>query len=441
MFFERNILSQLQVWTARPKPKPLLLKGARQVGKTSLLKWYGQTHYSKTAYFNFDRQPDLKQFFELTKDPLRIIQNLSLVVGFPIEPKNTLIIFDEIQECKEALNSLKYFEENQEPIHVVGAGSLLGVTLGNFASFPVGKVEFLELFPLTFLEFLTQKDPEMSNYLNSIQLVEPIPDYFFNRILESFRLYMISGGMPEPAKELVESADLSRVETLLENINLAYELDFSKHVPSKDIQKISYIWNSIPSQLAKENKKFLYQVVKPGARAREYEDALTWLIQAGLVYKVNRVIKVGIPLSAYQDLAIFKIYFLDLGLLRSKARLAPNAIIHPTALFSEFKGALAENYVLQSLISQFGELPSYWTSNGKAEVDFLIQVQNSIFPVEVKSGENTRSRSLTVYDEENRPELKLRFSMKNLIHQDHLLNIPLFMADRTRDLVDMMLKK
>lgn len=437
MFFDRNILAQLQAWTARPTPKPLLLKGARQVGKTSLLKWYGQTYYSKTAYFNFDRQPDLKQFFELTKDPLRIIQNLSLVVGFSIEPKNTLIIFDEIQECKEALNSLKYFEELEESFHLVGAGSLLGVTLGNFSSFPVGKVDFLELFPLTFMEFLLQKDSEMANYLESIQTIGPIPDYFFNRILESFRLYMISGGMPEAAKELVESADLQRVEDLLDNINQAYELDFSKHVPARDIQKINFIWNSIPSQLAKENKKFLYQVVKPGARAREYEDALTWLIQAGLVYKVNRVTKVGVPLSVYQDLNAFKIYFLDMGLLRRKARLQPAAILNPTELFSEFKGALAENYVLQSLLVQFGELPSYWTSDGKAEVDFLLSYQNEILPVEVKSGENTRSRSLSVYDQENNPRVKLRFSMKNLINQDGLINIPLFMADRTRYLLDL----
>lgn len=435
MFFERAILSKLQAWTSYPKPKPLLIKGARQVGKTSLLKWYGQRCYSKTAYFNFDRQPDLKQFFELTKDPLRIIQNLSLVVGFPIEPKTTLVIFDEIQECKEALNSLKYFEELEKSYHVIGAGSLLGVTLGNTSSFPVGKVEFLELFPLTFSEFLVQKDAEMASYLESIQAIEPLPDYFFNRILESFRLYSISGGMPEPAKELVQNIDLSRAERILDNINQAYELDFSKHVPAKDIQKISFIWNSIPSQLAKENKKFLYQVVKPGARAREYEDALTWLIQAGLVYKINRVNKVGIPLSVYQDLSAFKIYFLDVGLLRRKARLAPKTILHPTELFSEFKGALAENYVLQSLMVQFGEQPSYWTSNGKAEVDFLIQIQNSIIPVEVKSGENTRSRSLSIYDKENSPKLKLRFSMKNLILQDNLLNIPLFLADRTQDFI------
>lgn len=250
---------------------------------------------------------------------------------------------------------------------------------------------------------------------------------------------MISGGMPEAAKELAEGTDLSRLEDLLGNINQAYELDFSKHVPFRDIQKINYIWNSIPSQLGKENKKFFYQVVKPGARAREYEDALTWLIQAGLVYKINRVSKIGIPLSVYEDLSAFKIYFLDLGLLRRKARLSPRAILSSTELFSEFKGALAENYILQSLIAQFGDLPSYWTSDGKAEVDFLLSYQNEIIPVEVKSGENIRSRSLSVYDQENSPKLKLRFSMKNLIHQDGLINIPLFLSDRTNDFLKLIL--
>ncbi|REG91925.1 AAA domain-containing protein [Algoriphagus antarcticus] len=210
-----------------------------------------------------------------------------MVVGFKIEPKQTLIILDEIQECKEALNSLKYFEESDSAYHIVGAGSLLGVTLGNQASFPVGKEDFLEMYPLTFLEFLEEKDVEMERYIYSISELSPIPDFFFNRILENFRLYSLSGGMPEPAREMAETGDLKRVEELLANINLSYQLDFSKHVAAKDIQKISYIWDSIPSQLGKENKKFLFQVVKPGARAREFEDALVWLIQAGLVYKVS----------------------------------------------------------------------------------------------------------------------------------------------------------
>ncbi|WP_297338478.1 AAA family ATPase [Algoriphagus sp.] len=440
MFFERNIVEKLNAWSSRPKPKPLLLKGARQVGKTSILKWYGDRAYEKVAYFNFDRQPDIKQFFELTKDPKRIIENLSLVIGFSIDVRNTLIIFDEIQECKEALNALKYFEESSDPFHVIGAGSLLGVTLGNTSSFPVGKVEFLEIFPLTFLEFLVQKDKEMAFYIQGIEALEPIPDYFFNRITDSFRQFMICGGMPESAREMVETGDLSRVEEILANINYAYQLDFSKHVPTKDIQKISYIWDSIPSQLAKENKKFLFQVVKKGARAREYEDALTWLIQAGLVYKVSRITKTGIPLSAYRDLSAFKIYFLDLGLLRKKADLGATMILNPTDLFTEFKGALAENFILQTLLNHFEVDPVYWTSNGKAELDFVLQFENSLIPIEVKSAENIRSKSLSVYSQENSPILKVRYSMRNLKLQDGLINIPLFLADRTGDFLKMSLK-
>lgn len=436
MFFDRDILEKLKKWKASSNPKPLLLRGARQVGKTSVLKYFGEKGYAQTAYFNFDRQPDLRQFFEITKDPERIVQNLSLVIGFSIQPKTTLIIFDEIQECKEALNALKYFEESEAAYHVIGAGSLLGVTLGNHASFPVGKVDFLDMYPLTFLEFLAQMDPEMNAYLKEIMNPEPIPDYFFNRIVESFRLYTISGGMPEPAREMAESRDLIRVEELLYNIGMAYELDFSKHVAPKDIQKISYIWQSIPSQLARENKKFLFQAVKQGARAREYEDALTWLIQSGLVYKVPRVTKAGIPLSAYLDLSAFKIYLLDIGLLRKKAGLEAKSILNPVALFSEFKGALAENYILQSLIAQFDIAPAYWNSLGKAELDFLLQYQGELIPVEVKSEENIRGKSLSIYSEEHHPRIKLRFSMRNLIRQEGLLNIPLFLSDRTRFFLD-----
>ncbi|WP_211318361.1 ATP-binding protein [Algoriphagus chordae] len=419
-------------WKTKLDPKPLLVKGARQVGKTSLIKDFGNKYYEQIAYFNFDRQPDLQQFFELTKDPERIIQNLSLVVGFPILPGETLIFFDEIQECKEALNSLKYFEESNLSHHIIGAGSLLGVTLGNAKSFPVGKVDFLDMYPLTFLEFLDAKDKEMHQYLQSIQSIEPIPDYFFNRILESFRLYTICGGLPEVAKELVESNSLERVEELLFAINRAYEYDFSKHVAEKDIQKIAFIWDSIPSQLSKENKKFLYQTVKKGARAREYEDALTWLIQAGLVYKVNRVNKVGIPFSGYDDLSAFKIYLLDMGLLRQKAQLEARSILNPNGLFSEFKGALVENYILQSLSAQFQIKPRYWTSDGIAEIDFLLQFNNELIPIEVKSEENVRSKSLTFYSKTYNPRVKLRFSMRNLINQEELINIPLFLADRTK---------
>jgi predicted AAA+ superfamily ATPase len=439
MFFERTILQNLKAWGQVDKPKPLLLKGARQVGKTTILKYYGERNYEHTAYLNFDKQPDLRQFFEISKDPAQIIQNLSLVVGFPIEPNKTLLILDEIQECKEALNSLKYFEESHLAFHVIGAGSLLGVTLGNHTSFPVGKVDFLDMYPLTFLEFLQEKDRDMANFVRSIQTLAPIPDFFFNRISESFRLYMLCGGMPEPAREMAGSGNLTRVEELLANINLSYQLDFSKHVPAKDIQKIAFVWDSIPSQLAKENKKFLYQVVKPGARARDYEDALTWLIQAGLVTKVPRVTKAGIPLLAYSDLSAFKIYLLDIGLLRKKAGLESHTILHPNDLFSEFKGSLAENYILQSLVSQFEIPPAYWSSDGKAELDFLLQSHGELIPIEVKSGDNIRGKSLSTYSNTYNPKVKLRYSMRNLARQDELLNIPLFLSDMSKTFLDKML--
>jgi hypothetical protein len=359
------------------------------------------------------------------------------VIGFSIEPKNTLIILDEIQECKEALNSLKYFEESKLAFHVIGAGSLLGVTLGNQASFPVGKVDFIEMYPLTFLEFLKEKDPDMAQYIRSIKELTPIPDFFFNRIVESFRLFILSGGMPEPAREMAETGDLQRVEEILGSINLSYQLDFSKHVAAKDIQKINYVWDSIPSQLGKENKKFLFQVVKPGARAREYEDALTWLIQAGLVYKVSRVTKAGIPLSAYKDLSAFKIYFLDVGILRKKAGLDARSVLQPNDLFTEFKGSLAENYVLQSLLAQFENAPAYWTSDGKAELDFLLQAEGELIPIEVKSGETIRGKSLATYTSTYNPKIKVRYSMRNLMRQENLLNIPLFLCDRTLDFLKM----
>ena len=325
MYFERDLEKDLLLWKNRKNRKPLLLKGARQVGKTTLIKTFGKREFDDVAYFNFDEQPDIKQFFESTKDVTRLLQNLSLVHGKNILPEKTLIIFDEIQECKPALNSLKYFNENVSEYAIIGAGSLLGITLGNEASFPVGKVEFMEAFPLTFLEFLHQADPNLAAFVKSAALGETIPDFFFNSLLEKFKLYFISGGLPEAAKILLDEMDVERTQQVLQDIQKAYELDFSKHTATKDIPKISYIWDSIPSQLAKKNKKFLYQAVKTGARAREYEDALLWLFQAGLVYKVHRCNQIHLPLTAYDDLSAFKIYLFDTGLLRRKSQLDPMA--------------------------------------------------------------------------------------------------------------------
>lgn len=433
MIFKRDLAIQLDAWKTRKSRKPLLLKGARQVGKTFLLRDFGKRAFESVAYFNFDEQPDLKQFFEQTKDVNRLLDNLSLVHGSSIKPETTLIIFDEIQECKPALNSLKYFCENAPQYAIAGAGSLLGITLNNQASFPVGKVEFMEAYPLTFLEFLEGADSQLAGYVRDLEYHQAIPDIFFSRLLEKFKQYYISGGMPEAARRLIESKTVEETQQVLSDILKSYELDFSKHVQTKDFSKIGLIWQSLASQLAKENKKFLYQAVKVGARAREYEDALRWLEQAGLVYKVFNCKKPHVPLSAYDDLSAFKIYLLDVGLLRRKSQLHPSAFKDGNRFFTEFKGALTENFVLQSLVPQFEMIPRYWTSDGKAEVDFLIQFKNEIIPVEVKSDENVRSKSLTRYGKEFNPKLKIRYSLKNLDYREGLINIPLFLIDRTKD--------
>jgi predicted AAA+ superfamily ATPase len=438
LFFDRDVEIDLKKWSDSKIRKPLILRGARQVGKTSLLKHFGQSNFENTAYFNFDEQPELSQFFEQSKDVNKILQQLSLVFGKTINPKNTLIIFDEIQECKNALNTLKYFAENAPEYKIACAGSLLGITLGNHSSFPVGKVNFINIKPLTFLEFIKKQDFDLFNYTNTIESIENIPDLFYHKLVDVFKMYFISGGMPEPARILVEEKNIKATQQSLRDILLAYELDFSKHAQSKDIAKINYVWKAIPSQLARENKKFLYQTVKTGARAREYEDALEWLIQAGLVHKIIKCNKPNIPISAYDDLSAFKLYLLDVGLLRQQSQLDPLAFKEGNRLFTEFKGALIENYILQSLIAQFENLPRYWTSDGRAEVDFLIQYQNKIIPIEVKSDENIKSKSLTIYHQQFKPELRIRYSLKNLHFENGLLNIPLFMADFTLKLIGLL---
>lgn len=438
MIKRTTVLDQLIQWKNSKTRKPLILQGARQVGKTWLLKHFGDTSFETTAYFNFDEQPELKQFFETTKDTGRIIQNLSLVIGKAILPGKTLIIFDEIQECNHALNALKYFCEEAPQYYIACAGSLLGVSLSRGASFPVGKVDFLQIYPITFSEFLSESDPGLFNYINNIEIIEPIPDIFFNQIIEKYKAYYISGGMPEAMVALLETGDIEQVQQILINIINAFTLDFSKHAENRDVQKIGFIWNSLPSQLAKENKKFFYQAVKQGARAREYENALLWLINSGLAYRIYRCNKPALPLSAYDDLSSFKVYMLDVGLLRRLSRLAPGAIAEGDRLFTEFKGALAENFVLQSLVQQFEGMPRYWTSESKAEVDFLLQIENQIIPVEVKSNANIISKSLTYYRKEFSPELAIRFSLKNLQLNEGLLNIPLFLADYTRKIIKFM---
>ncbi len=435
MVINREIILSLIKWRESKNRKPLILQGARQVGKTWALKQFGKMHFENVAYFNFDEQTELKQYFEQTKDVNRLLQNLSLISGKAIMAEKTLIIFDEIQECNEALNSLKYFNENAPEYAVVCAGSLLGVALNRGASFPVGKVDFLTVYPVSFLEFLGVSDIQLLDYLESKNDFEPIPDLFFNQLVDKFKMYFITGGMPEAVVTLLENGNVEQTQQVLSNILNAYRLDFSKYTENHLLPKLAHIFNSIPSQLARENKKFVYQVVKPGARAREYEDALLWLNQAGLVYRIFLCKKPALPLAAYDDLSCFKVYLSDVGLLRRLSALDPIAIREGNRLFVEFKGALTENYILQSIVRQFEETPRYWTSGNQAEIDFLVQYRNEIIPIEVKADNNVNGKSLTLYDKQFTPKYRIRFSLKNLKLDGNLLNIPLFMADCTRKML------
>jgi hypothetical protein len=442
---ERNIIESLLKWKESKYRKPLILKGVRQVGKTWVLKEFGRRYYENVAYFNFDENEEYRQFFETTKDVSRILQNLVFASGQIVRPEKTLLIFDEVQDCPNVINSLKYFCENASEYHVVCAGSLLGIALAKPSSFPVGKVDFLDISPMTFSEFLLANgDVNLVNFLSSVEAIAPIPDAFFNPLYEKLKMYFVTGGMPESVKMWTQERNTELMQTALLNIINAYERDFAKHPEPKEFPKISLLWKSIPSQLSRENKKFFYKVAKEGARAREYEDALQWLVDAQLVRKIYRSSAPGLPISAYDDLAAFKLYLVDVGLLRRLALLAPSAFAEGNRLFSEFKGALSENYVLQALQNQFEATPRYWSVlNPSYEVDFLIQRENDVFPVEVKSEDNLNSASLKKFKEifSDKVKLRIRFSLGNLKLDDDLLNIPLFMADYADKLIGIAMKQ
>lgn len=424
----RYIKEKLIEWKSSEYRKPLILKGARQVGKTYILKEFGKENYEGIAYFNFDHDEDLYNLFNNTKNPKRILEQLSFIYGKAIIPGKTLIFFDEIQECPNALNSLKYFQEEANEYHIVCAGSLLGIRLSH-TSFPVGKVEFMNLYPMTFTEFLIADNcGNLVDYMNNIEKPEKIPEIFFNMLEEKLKAYFIIGGMPEVVNSWVNEKDMERVNAIQDSILKSYESDFSKHTSNTEANKISLIWNSIPSQLAKENKKFLYQTIKEGARAREYEDALNWLNDANLIYKVYNVKKTDLPLKAYNDLSGFKIYMNDVGLLRRMANLDSRIVVEGNKLFEEFKGALTENFVLNMLNAEYENVPNYFTFD-RYEIDFVIQDKNRIIPIEVKSGKTTNNYSLTKYNEKYKADLSIRFSLNNLVKDEKVLNIPLFMIE------------
>lgn len=442
---KRLMMEQLLEWKHSPHRKPLILKGVRQVGKTWILKEFGRQYYENTAYFNFDENEEYRQFFETTKDVDRILQNLMLASGQKILPEKTFIIFDEVQDCSNVINSMKYFCENAPDYHIACAGSLLGIALAKPSSFPVGKVNFMKINPMTFTEFLfANGDETLAAYLDTVDDLKPIPDAFFHPLYEKLKMYYVTGGMPESVLMWTEARDVHAMQEALSDMIGAYERDFAKHPNVSEFPKIAMIWKSIPSQLARENKKFIYKVVKEGARAREYEDALQWLVDAGMVHKVYRGSAPGIPVCAYDDLTAFKIYLVDVGLLRRLASLSPTAFGEGNRLFTEFKGALTENYVLQTLMTQFEVTPRYWSKNNPPyEVDFLIQRDNDIFPVEVKSETNTTSKSLKKFKElyGDKVKLRIRFSLDNMKLDGDILNIPLFMADHADRLIGLALER
>lgn len=435
MEIKRDIMSALLKWKQRSERKPLIIQGARQIGKTWIMRKFGEEYFDYVAYFNFDASEELCREFENTKSPERLIDILRLYTEYPIEPERTLIIFDEIQQSNKALNSLKYFCEEAPQYHILAAGSLLGVSLSQGDSFPVGKVEFLRMYPVTFREFLRADTPQMYEYLENLTEIAPLPEIAMGRIGEAYRRYQVCGGMPAAVTAMLEKRGIQEIEDIQKSILMAYSLDFAKHAPGKNIPRIAAIWNSIPSQLAKENRKFVYKLVKTGARAREYEDALLWLEHAGMIYRIFCSSKPGLPLSAYDDLSAFKIYLCDGGLLRVMAQLPADVLWTENPLYAEFKGAMAENMVLQSLVAHFDVMPRYWTSEATAEVDFLLQNNTSLLPVEVKSGTCLSGRSLGIYIDRFAVELALRFSMNNLRRDGAILNLPIFLADWTGKLL------
>jgi predicted AAA+ superfamily ATPase len=428
---ERDIYKLLEEWRQSVRRKPLVLNGARQVGKTHSLKHFGRTSYKNTAYLNFEKDERLGQYFEGTLDPKQLIKILSIHTETEIEPHSTLLILDEIQECPKALNSLKYFCEEANEYHVVAAGSLLGVKTAGGKGFPVGKVNFLRMYPLTFFEFLAALGQEKTrNFLEEYSIYEPIPNPMHEKLIQLLKLYFFIGGMPEAVAEYAKTEKLNVVREIQEEILSAYERDFAKHAPPHEIMKITTIWKQIHRQLAKENKKFIFAAIRKSARGRDYEEAIQWLLDARLIHKSYLVESPKFPLSAYADNNIFKIFLADVGLLGAQSNLSPQTVIGGDLLFTEFKGALTENYVAQELIATKYKEPYYWTSEGTAEVDFLIEEDHGIYPLEVKAGASQKKKSLLVYNQKYAPSKLIRATTMNVKHDGNIYNYPLYLISR-----------
>ncbi len=422
----RIAMEKLKKWKQSKHRKPLIIEGARQVGKTWLMKEFGRQEYQDTIYINFDSNSRMAELFAADLDVERLIMGLELHIGHKIDSDKSLLIFDEVQEVPRALASLKYFYENAPQYHIICAGSLLGIALHQGTSFPVGKVDFLKLYPLSFKEFLRAIDKERFAELLDSQDFQMITS-FKQMYIEALKQYYFVGGMPEAVQSFAEDRDFNEVHEIQKRILAAYEQDFSKHAPNEIVPRLRMLWNSIPSQLAKENKKFIYGLIREGARAKDYETAIMWLCDCGLVHKVSRVNTVGLPLRAYEDLKAFKLFVVDVGLLGCMAGLRPRTLLDGNDLFVEFKGALTEQYVCQQL-KTIEDLDIYYYTNdrGSCEVDFIVDTGEGIVPVEVKAEVNLRAKSLKTYREKFSPEVSIRTSMADYKKEEGLVNLPLY---------------
>ena len=424
---KRNLFNELILWKNSNNRKPLLLQGARQVGKTYLINEFGKKEYSNYIYLNFEQDPDLKTLFTSSLSPKNIINNISLYIGRKISSKKTLIFFDEIQVIPEALTSLKYFYEQAPEFHIIAAGSLLGVSVGRQSSFPVGKVNFMTLHSMSFVEYLMAFDEELLiKKLINIQNTESLPEILHEKLLKHLKMYLYLGGMPEVLQSYLNVRDIALSRKIQNEIIESYKRDFSKYTDKSQAIKTSELWQSIPYQLAKENKKFKYSDVRKKARAATFEQTIEWLKKAGLINLAYNISVPKLPLSGYADYSKFKIYLHDTGLLGAMLNISSDIIIKPNQLFLEYKGAFIENFVANELVSIGNKDLFYWTSKHEAEVDFVIQLQNEIYPLEVKSGFSRNLKSLRSYAEKYNPKRIFRISPRNFIQEKEFINIPLY---------------
>ena len=428
----RTAMEKLVAWKSSDERKPIVLKGARQVGKTWLMKEFGRNYYKSFVYFNFDEEDELKSIFETNKNPQRIIELLSMIAGEKIYPEDTLIIFDEVQECPEALNALKYFKEKANEYHVIAAGSLLGTLLAKPKSYPVGMVNLLDIFPLTFEEFLEATDAPLFAYYEGIHKEQQIEEIFHNRLLESYNNYLIIGGMPECVSSWLKHKDPAKIAQIQRELIEVYENDFSKHNGKVNSGRILMVFRSIVTQLAKSNEKFMYGAVREGARARDFEEAIEWLVSAGMLNRIYNVSKLEHPISAFDKLDQFKLFLFDTGLLKQMAGIDNSAILLKSTY--QFKGPLTENYVLQQLRGQFDVMPRYFSSRN-GEIDFVLQCGMDIIPVETKGGEDKSAPTFKKYVADNHPQYAVRFSKMGYRKDGNITNIPLYLVGKTKELL------